>query len=66
VCLLSAQEKNATRVTPIPCPPPIAQHRVIATLITHTLATTLLFIPVAALLLTHEALIIAPHAVLCR
>jgi hypothetical protein len=49
---LSAQEKNATVVTPIRCPPPrlLAEYRIIATLITR--ATLLLSVQIATLLFT--------------
>jgi hypothetical protein len=62
VCLLSAQEKNAARATPILGPPPrlLAEHRIIvATLIMLAVAR---LIPLAALLFTREALMTAPHA----
>jgi hypothetical protein len=61
--LLSAQEKNAARATPILGPPPrlLAEHRIVATLIMLAAAR---LIPVAALLFTREALMTAPHAVL--
>jgi hypothetical protein len=63
VCLLSAQEKNAARATPILGPPPrlLAEHRIVATLIMLAAAR---LIPVAALLLTRDALMTAPHTVL--
>jgi hypothetical protein len=57
LCLLSAQEKGAIRVTPILCAPPRlrAQHRVIASL-KRQLTAALLLIQVVALLLTYEPL----------
>jgi hypothetical protein len=63
VCLLSAQEKNAARATPILGPPPrlLAELRIVATLIMLAAAR---LIPVAALLFTRDALMTAPHAVL--
>jgi hypothetical protein len=63
VCLLSAQEKNAARATPILGPPPglLAERGIVATLI---LLAAARLIPVAALLFTREALMTAPRAVL--
>ena len=66
VGLLSAQEKNAARATPILGPPPrlLAEHRIVAIVATLIMLAAARLIPVAALLLTRDALMTAPHTVL--